>query len=155
MRAVVQRVSGASVESAGAGRAMLGPGLMVLAAVMEGDGAEDREWMSEKLVHLRIFPDADGKMNRSLLDIHGEMLLVSNFTVGGDARSGRRPSFDRAMRPPAAREAFDALVSAVRGLGVPVRTGEFGAHMMVEIRNDGPVTIVLDSRESGTRLSPG
>jgi D-tyrosyl-tRNA(Tyr) deacylase len=105
--------------------------------------------MAGKIAHLRIFADDEGKMNRSVLDVGGEVLLVSNFTVAGDARKGRRPSFDRAMRPPEAEAAFEALADALRELGVRVQTGVFGAHMHVSLVNDGPVTIWLDSRVSG------
>ncbi|MBK7403382.1 MAG: D-tyrosyl-tRNA(Tyr) deacylase [Phycisphaerales bacterium] len=150
MKAVVQRVNRARLEAVhGDGRRAeveTGPGLVVLAAVVEGDTERDREWMAEKLANLRIFTDDAGKMNLSVLDVRGEVLLVSNFTVAGDTRKGRRPSFDGAMRPPEAEAAFDALVEAVRARGVPVRTGVFGAHMHVEIHNDGPITLVVDSR---------
>jgi D-tyrosyl-tRNA(Tyr) deacylase len=146
MRAVVQRVSGASLAVDGRNVARIGTGLVVLAAVETDDTARDRSWMAEKLVYLRVFADDDGRMNRSLLDVGGEMLLVSNFTVAGDTRKGRRPSYDGAMRPPEAEREFDALVAAVRDLGSAAQTGVFGAHMHVRIDNDGPVTLVIDSR---------
>lgn len=146
MKSVVQRVSSASLEVEGRLVSGIGPGLLVLAAVEEGDTDRDREWMAEKLVNLRIFADAAGKMNLSLLETRGEMLLVSNFTVAGETRKGRRPGFDRAMKPPGAEAAFGALVTAVRSRGVPVRTGVFGAHMHVGLVNDGPVTLIVDSR---------
>lgn len=145
MRAVVQRVSCAAVEVDGVVCGSIRWGLLVLAAVEAGDAEAEREWMADKLVHLRIFPDKDEKMNCSLLDTRGKMLLISNFTVAGDAQKGRRPSFDGAMKPPEAAAAFDALADAVRARGVHVETGVFGAHMRVSIENDGPVTIVLES----------
>lgn len=149
----MQRVNGASLSivDGGAEReyASIGRGLVVLAVVERGDGDADREWMAGKIAHLRIFADDEGKMNRSVLETGAEVLLVSNFTVAGDARKGRRPSFDRAMRPPEAEAAFGALVDALRGLGVRVQTGVFGAHMHVSLVNDGPVTIWLDSRAAG------
>jgi D-tyrosyl-tRNA(Tyr) deacylase len=129
--------------------ALIDTGLLVLAAIEQGDTGADQEWMAGKIAHLRIFADDEGKMNRSVLDVGGEVLLVSNFTVAGDARKGRRPSFDRAMRPPEAEAAFEALADALRELGVRVQTGVFGAHMHVSLVNDGPVTIWLDSRVSG------
>lgn len=146
MRAVVQRVNGAALEVEGCEVSRIGPGLVVLAAIVEGDSERDRAWMAEKLVNLRIFSDSEGKMNRSLLDTGGEMLLVSNFTVAGDTRRGRRPSYDLAMRPPEAEREFDALAGGIRAYIGTVRTGVFGAHMHVRIENDGPVTLIVDSR---------
>ncbi|MCL4741548.1 MAG: D-tyrosyl-tRNA(Tyr) deacylase [Phycisphaerales bacterium] len=146
MKCVVQRVSGASLDADGAPRAVIGAGLVVLVAVVEGDAERDLDWTADKVARLRVFEDDAGKMNLSLLDTGGEVLLVPNFTVAGDARKGRRPSFDGAMRPPEAAAAFDALADALRGRGVRVETGVFGAHMQVRLVNDGPVTLVLDSR---------
>lgn len=146
MKAVIQRVGSATLEVDGAVVSLIGRGLVVLAAVEEGDTGRDREWMAEKLANLRVFTDDAGKMNLSLLDVRGEMLLVSNFTVAGGTRKGRRPAFGRAMKPPRAEEEFGALVEAVRSRGVPVRTGVFGAHMHLSLVNDGPVTLVVDSR---------
>jgi D-tyrosyl-tRNA(Tyr) deacylase len=151
MRAVVQRVTRAAVTIDVVEVAGIARGLAVLACVEEGDTPSQRTWMADKLANLRIFPDDAGKMNLSLLDIKGEMLLVSNFTVAGDCRSGRRPGFDRAMKPPRAKEEFDALVEAVRALGVPVRTGVFAADIRVTIENDGPVTLVVESGASVSR----
>lgn len=145
MRAVVQRVSQARVEIGGEVAGAIGPGLVVLACVEEGDTPAQRAWMCDKLVNLRIFTDHAGKMNLSLLDTGGAMLLISNFTVAGDCRQGRRPGFDRAMRPPGAREEFDQLLEAVRARGVRVETGKFGAGMQVTIVNDGPVTLVVET----------
>ena len=149
MKAVVQRVNAATLEVDDRPVSQIGPGLVVLAAVEEHDTDRDRDWMADKLANLRVFTDDGGKMNLSILDTRGQMLLVSNFTVAGDTRKGRRPSFVSAMKPPEAEHAFDRLVAAVRALGVPVQTGVFGAHMHVAIHNDGPVTLVLDSKAKG------
>lgn len=130
----------------GASRA-IGPGLVVLAAVEQEDTPADREWLADKLINLRIFSDDQGKMNRSVLEIGGSILLISNFTVAGDARKGRRPSFDRAMRPPEAKAEFEALVQRIADLGCPVKTGVFAADMQVDLVNDGPVTIWIDSKQ--------
>ncbi len=151
VRVVVQWVSSAalSVEENGCARehARIGVGLVAMVGIERGDDAADRDWMAEKLANLRIFPDDEGRMNRSVLDAGGEILLVPNFTVAGDARKGRRPSFDGAMRPPETETEFDRLVEAVRSKSVRAQTGAFGAHMHVELVNDGPVTIWLDSAE--------
>lgn len=151
MRAVIQRVSRASVEVGGSIVGAIDHGLLVLASVEVGDTGETLEWMAEKLVHLRVFSDDDGLMNRSVLEVGGAVLLISNFTVAGDCRKGRRPSFVGAMRPPEAEAAFGALLGAVRERGVRVETGVFGADMKVELVNDGPVTLVVES----TRGSAG
>jgi D-tyrosyl-tRNA(Tyr) deacylase len=146
MRAVVQRVSSAGVDVDGARVAGIGRGLLVLVGIEETDEPRDRAWLAEKLPGLRIFEDDAGKMNLSVADVKGEILLVPNFTVAGDARKGRRPSFDKAMRPERAEPEFALLAAAVAGSGVPVRTGIFRATMAVSLVNDGPVTIVLESR---------
>ncbi len=147
MRAVVQRVSRATLTADGRAVASFDApgGLVVLAGLEERDTADDRRWMAEKIAHLRIFPDDEGRMNRSVLDAGGWVLLVPNFTVAGDAAKGRRPSFDNAMRPPRAAEEFALLAAAVRTLCPRVSEGVFGAHMHVELVNDGPVTILLQS----------
>jgi D-tyrosyl-tRNA(Tyr) deacylase len=145
MKAVIQRVSSASVAVDGREVAALGNGLMVLVGLETADTAADVAWLAEKLAGIRIFEDAAGKMNLSVRDVGGAILLVPNFTLAGDARKGRRPSFDGAMRPELAEPMFQELVVAVRGLGVPVRTGVFRAHMRVSLVNDGPVTILLES----------
>lgn len=145
MKAVVQRVSQASVSCDGTVTGSIGRGLVVLAAVEEGDTDSNRDWMADKLVHLRVFADPQGKMNLSVQDIGGAILLVSNFTVAGDTRKGRRPGFDRAMKPPAAAGMFTALVERVRSLGVRVETGVFGGDMLVSLVNDGPVTLVIST----------
>lgn len=145
MRAVVQRVTRASVACDGVTRT-IGHGLVVLVGIYESDGDSDRVWMADKLVNLRIFTDEAGKMNLSVLEVRGAILLVPNFTVAGDAKKGRRPSFDGAMRPERAQPEFERLAGDVRARAVTVHTGFFGGDMLVEILNDGPITIILDSR---------
>lgn len=145
MKAVVQRVNAAKLEVEDRLISEIGPGLVVLVAVETGDSGPAREWMADKLANLRVFPDEDGRMNRSLLDVRGQMLLVPNFTVAGDTSRGRRPSFTNAKAPDDAQVTYDKLVSDVANLGVPVQIGVFGAHMHVTIHNDGPVTLILDS----------
>lgn len=149
MRSVVQRVARASVTCAtpeGGITRHISRGLVVLVGIYETDTDADRAWLADKLPNLRIFTDDAQKMNLSVLDIKGSILLVPNFTVAGDARKGRRPSFDAAMRPERAAPMFDALATDLRAKDVPVETGFFGGDMLVEILNDGPVTIILDSR---------
>jgi D-aminoacyl-tRNA deacylase len=146
MRLVLQRVSSASVVIDGATRAQIGRGLLVLAGLEEGDTDAELEWAAAKLAEIRIFEDEQGKMNLSVRDVGGEVLLVPNFTLAGDARKGRRPSFDRAMKPDAAAPAFERFAAMVAARGVGVQVGVFRAHMAVSLVNDGPVTIVLDSR---------
>ena len=148
VRTVVQRVNGAVLTADGAERARIGPGLVVLAGLEAGDTDRDIVWTAHKLAQLRIFGDDDGKMNRSVLDIGGAVLLVPNFTLAGDCRKGRRPSFDRAMQPGEAGPRFEKLAETLRAEGCAVQTGVFGAHMHVELVNDGPVTLVLDSGDA-------
>lgn len=146
MRAVVQRVSQASVTVSGRVVGRVGAGLCVLLGAGHGDGASERAYIVDKIANLRIFADDDGKMNRSVLDIGGGVLLVSQFTLYGDARRGRRPSFTGAMAPDAARAEYELVARDLRAAGVrEVATGEFGAAMEVALVNDGPVTILLDS----------
>lgn len=151
MKTVVQRVSGAALRVGDREVAAVGApgGLVALVGLEERDTAEDRRWMAEKIVHLRIFPDEAGKMNRSVLDIGGGVMMVPNFTVAGDAAKGRRPSFDGAMKPERAREEFALLCAAVRAACPRVGQGEFGAHMHVSLVNDGPITILLESPRPG------
>jgi len=145
MRAVVQRVGEARVTVGGSTVGQIGPGLLVLAGFAPGDDASVIRWMAEKVVRLRIFEDAGGKMNRSVSDIGGGILLVPQFTLYGDAAKGNRPSFAGAASPGQANALFDELIRAVREVsGVPVETGIFGASMRVELVNDGPVTILLE-----------
>lgn len=148
MRAVVQRVSRAKVTVAGQVAGEIGAGLLVLLGVGEGDTSDDAESLAEKIVGLRIFPDDGGKMNRSLGEIGGGLLAVSQFTLYGDCRKGRRPSFIAAARPEIALELYRTFVAEVRGRGIPVVTGRFQEHMDVELVNDGPVTLLLDSRKA-------
>lgn len=147
MRAVVQRVRRSSVKVDGQVTGEIGHGLMVLLGVEEKDTEKDLAYMVDKLPNLRIFEDPDGKMNLSLLDVGGALLVVSQFTLLGDARKGRRPGFTDAARPEKANAMYEQLVSEIRALGVQVETGQFQAHMMVDILNDGPVTILLDSHK--------
>ena len=145
MRSVVQRVSAASVTVDGEVVGEIGPGLLVLLGVGHDDGAKETRWMAEKLVGLRIFDDADGKMNLSLQDVGGAMLVVSQFTLWGDCRKGKRPSFVDAAPPEQAERLYEEFVAAVRERGVEVATGRFRKHMDVALRNDGPVTLVVES----------
>ena len=145
MRAVVQRVSRASVTVAGEVVGQIGRGFLVLLGVGEGDTAEDAAYLAQKIAGLRIFEDPEGKMNLSLADVGGGMLVISQFTLLGDCRKGRRPSFDKAARPEIADPLYQAFVTAVAGQGIPVQTGRFQQHMDVELINDGPVTLLLDS----------
>ena len=147
MRAVVQRVSSASVTIDGDVVARIGTGLVVLAAVGRDDTDADAQYIVEKTVNLRIFPDDEGRFDRSVLDVGGGLLAVSQFTLYGDVRRGRRPSFTEAAPPAEADERFAALVERFRATGVPVETGRFQAMMDVALVNDGPVTIVLDSAD--------
>jgi len=145
MRAVCQRVSRASVTVDGKVVGSIGPGLLVLLAAAKGDGAEQVRWMAEKVVGLRIFPDAQGRMNLSLTDFRGEMLVVSQFTLYGDCRKGKRPSYSEAAPPAEAEALYRTFVDGLRALGIPVQEGIFGAMMLVELVNDGPVTLIVDS----------
>lgn len=147
MRAVVQRVSEASVRVDGQVKGTIGAGLMVLIGVEVGDTAADLDYIAKKVPNLRIFEDDAGKMNRSLLDTEGDILAVSQFTLLGDARGGRRPGFTAAARPEVADPMYEALVANWRTMGIRVETGVFGADMKVSLINDGPVTLLLDSRK--------
>ena len=147
MRALIQRVSRASVSVAGERLAEIGQGLVVLLGVAVGDTAEDAHRLARKTAELRIFSDAAGRFNLSLLDVGGEALVVSQFTLLADTRRGRRPSFTRAALPEEAEPLVEAFAAALREAGVAVRMGRFGARMLVEIHNQGPVTIFLDSEE--------
>lgn len=147
MRAVVQRVSRAKVTVAGEVSGEIGLGLLILLGVAEEDTSDDAQYLAEKLVGLRIFPDDEGKMNRSLAEAGGAMLVVSQFTLLGDCRKGKRPSFIKAARPETAVGLYNTLVAEVRGRGITVATGRFQEHMDVELINDGPVTLLIDSRK--------
>ncbi len=145
MRAVIQRVSRASVTIDGEVVGSIGPGLLVLLGITHTDSVEQARWLAEKIVNLRIFNDDDGKMNRSVADIDGSVLVVSQFTLYGDAQKGRRPSFIAAARPEHATPLYEQFIVALLEQGVPVQTGRFGAMMQVELVNDGPVTLIVDS----------
>jgi D-aminoacyl-tRNA deacylase len=146
MRAVVQRVTSARVRVGDRVIGEIGSGLLLLAGVEKGDSHEDVQYIAGKVGGLRIFEDAAGKMNLSVADERGEILAVSQFTLCGDCRRGRRPSFDTAEMPDSARGIYEELIRELRALNLTVATGEFQAHMVVELANDGPVTILLDSR---------
>ncbi|MBI2866690.1 MAG: D-tyrosyl-tRNA(Tyr) deacylase [Chloroflexi bacterium] len=151
MRALVQRVSQASVTVEGKVVGQIGRGLVVLVGVARDDTEEDVRYLFEKLPPLRVFPDAASKFNLSAADIGGGLLMVSQFTLMADTRKGRRPSFDQAAPPELAQRLFDQLVGRLKETGLPIATGQFGAHMVVEITNDGPVTVLLDSRAGEKR----
>jgi D-tyrosyl-tRNA(Tyr) deacylase len=148
MRAVVQRVSRARVLIGEWTSGEIGRGLLVLLGVGHGDTEQDANYVAEKISGLRIFEDEDGKMNRSVRDIGGSVLAVSQFTLYGDVRRGKRPSFDDAAPPESARRLYDFFVERVRATGLPCETGRFQQMMQVELVNEGPVTILLDSRKS-------
>lgn len=147
MRAVVQRAIRGRVTVDGKTVGEIGHGLVVLLGVGHGDGEEDAKYLADKLVNLRIFNDDDGKFNLSLLDVSGEALIVSQFTLYGDARKGRRPSFSDAAAPEEANALYERFCELVAEYGVKVEKGVFRAHMVVEIVNDGPVTLLLDSKK--------
>jgi len=148
VRAVVQRVTSAKVTVAERVTGEIGPGLLVLLGVEQGDGPADLQYIVSKVRDLRIFADADGKMNQSVLDVQGGVLVVSQFTLSGDARNGRRPSFASAAPPQIARALYQEVVRELQSSGLQVATGEFQAMMQVSLVNDGPVTILLDSRKT-------
>ena len=147
MRIVIQRVTEASVTVEGALTGSIGKGLLVLVGIEEVDGRQDIEWLSGKLVNLRIFEDEQGVMNKSVLDIDGEVLLVSQFTLHASTKKGNRPSYIRAAKPDVAIEMYENFIAQLtRDLGKKVQTGRFGADMKVALLNDGPVTICIDSQ---------
>ncbi len=145
MRAVIQRVKQSSVKTEGQIVGQIGQGLLVLLGVTKTDSAKDADYLVNKIVNLRIFEDEEGKMNRSLLDIGGELLAVSQFTLLADCSKGRRPSFVAAAEPDKAAELYEKFVTGVRQRGVSVQTGRFRAMMEVSLINDGPVTVIIDS----------
>lgn len=144
MRVILQRVSSASVTIHGAAVGEIGRGFVLLVGFTHDDSAADVDWMAARIVGLRLFGDDEGKMNRSLDEVGGALLVISQFTVYGDARKGRRPSFIAAARPETAIPLYEHFIAALRSTGVHVATGEFGADMQVALVNDGPVTLVLD-----------
>ena len=145
MRAVLQRVKEARVEVDGAITGSIGKGLLVLLGVANGDSRGDADWLLEKIVNLRVFEDAEGKMNLSVLDVKGALLVVSQFTLYADTRRGRRPGFDQAARPEEARVLYENFVERARATGLEIATGIFQAEMAVWLCNDGPVTLICDS----------
>ncbi|WP_296462091.1 D-aminoacyl-tRNA deacylase [Rubinisphaera sp.] len=147
MRAVVQRVSSASVEVEGSTVGQIERGLLVFLGVGQGDGRKEITWMAEKVASLRIFQDEDGKMNRSLVDTQGSALVVSQFTLYGDCRKGRRPSFIQAAAPEEANQLYEEFVAELRGHGIQVATGTFQATMRVASVNEGPITMLIDSEK--------
>ena len=150
MRLVLQRASGGSVTVAGARVAEIGPGLVILVGVGPEDGPPQADWLAEKTANLRIFEDEAGKLNRSVLEAGGSALVVSQFTLYADAQKGRRPSFITAARPEVAIPLYERFLERLRGLGLEVAAGEFGADMLVRIHNDGPVTLILE-REAASQ----
>jgi len=146
MKVVLQRVKKARVEADGRIAGEIGPGICLLVGIEKGDTLQDAESLARKAVELRIFPDAEGKMNLSLADVGGEVLAVSQFTLAGSVKKGRRPSFDNAEEPERAADLFNQFVDLIRKTGLRVATGVFQAMMDVHILNDGPVTFVLDSK---------
>ena len=144
MRAVIQRVKTARVKVEGEVISEIGPGMLVLLGVRKGDGLEEVRYMAEKIAGLRIFDDDQGKMNRSLLELGGETMVVSQFTLYGDVRKGKRPSFDQAERPARAEELYQAFIKELQLRGIRVKSGRFGARMEIEMVGDGPVTILVE-----------
>lgn len=148
MRAVVQRVLDARVTVEDDCVGKIDKGLLVFLGISQEDGEQEVKYIIDKITNLRIFEDADSKMNLSLLDIQGSLLIVSQFTLYGDVRKGRRPSFDKAARPNEAKALYDLFVAECKALGLPISTGVFQAHMVVSLANDGPVTILIDSEKN-------
>lgn len=148
MIAVLQRVSSASCTIAGAVKSSIASGLLVLLGIEEADSPEDIQWLSKKIVNLRIFNDEAGVMNRSLLEEKGELLLISQFTLHASTKKGNRPSYIKAAKPPIAIPLYEASIEQLQTeLGKPIQTGEFGADMKIALLNDGPVTIIIDSKD--------
>ena len=148
MRAVIQRVSSAGVTVDREKVGSIDRGLVVLLGIRSGDASKDAAWLADKIVHLRIFNDEQGKMNRSLADIGGEMLIVSQFTLYGDCRKGRRPGYSDAAPPQQAKQLYESFIDLVNGLGITTATGIFQAAMEVTIVNDGPVTLLIDTEKT-------
>ena len=148
MRALLQRVSQASVLVEEEQIGKIGPGLVVLLGVHSSDSDTDIAWMADKVVNLRVFPDSEGKMNKSLADIDGEMLIVSQFTLYGDCRKGRRPGYSEAAPPEKAAALYEQFVREINSRGIKTATGRFQAYMQVFLVNDGPVTLMLDSAKT-------
>jgi D-tyrosyl-tRNA(Tyr) deacylase len=151
MKALIQRVSEARVHVGGRLISEIQRGLLIFLCVVKGDRGKDLSYVQRKVENLRIFDDAEGKMNLSIHDVKGELLVVSQFTLAARTRKGNRPSFDDAETPQAARKMYEFLVQALKDKGIRVRTGVFGEYMDVSLVNDGPVTILIDSKDAGTR----
>jgi D-tyrosyl-tRNA(Tyr) deacylase len=147
MRLVLQRVKEARVDVAGATVGAISTGLLILIGVTSTDTQQDAEYLSDKVIYLRIFPDEEGRMNRSILEVGGSLLVVSQFTLYGDCRKGRRPSFDRAAPPEEARRLYEYFIERLTSRNIIVQTGVFQAEMQIHLVNDGPVTFILDSPE--------
>lgn len=145
MKAILQRVTGASVSVAGDELSRIGRGWLVLLGVAVGDGSADAAYIADKIMGLRCFTDSDGKMNLSVKDIGGELLVISQFTLYGDCRKGRRPSFSAAARPAEAEALYEEVITRLEASGLTIGRGRFGADMQVELINDGPVTLIVDS----------
>ena len=154
MRLVIQRVKESSVSVSGSTKGAIRSGLLVLIGISREDTRQEADYLLDKLLGLRIFPDADGKMNRNIVESGGSLLLISQFTLYGDCRKGRRPSFDRAAPPEAAQALYEYFVEAARRGPVPVETGIFQAHMEVYLINDGPVTILVDTDDRKSKNTP-
>jgi D-tyrosyl-tRNA(Tyr) deacylase len=148
VKIVLQRVKEASVEVDGEVAGRIGPGICLLVGIEKGDSEDDAQYLAKKVIELRIFPDKEGKMNLSLQDVEGEVLAVSQFTLAGSVRKGRRPSFDKAEAPEKAERLFGCFVDLIKQRGIKVETGVFQAMMEVHLVNDGPVTFILQPRES-------
>lgn len=148
MIAVLQRVSNASCTIGGSIKSSIGSGLLVLLGIEEADSQEDIQWLSKKIVNLRIFDDEAGVMNKSLLEAGGELLLISQFTLHASTKKGNRPSYIKAAKPPVAIPLYEATIQQLSlDLGKPIQTGEFGADMKIALLNDGPVTIIIDTKD--------
>lgn len=145
MRAIVQRVRRASVEISGEVAGQIGPGLLILLGAREGDTSAETRYLADKIANLRIFEDKIGKMNRSLIDVVGAALVISQFTLYADTRKGRRPSFNLALEPTGAEKLYEEFITLLADEGLQVETGQFGAKMLVSLENDGPVTIIVDT----------
>lgn len=148
MRAVIQRCNWCKVDSEGREVSRIGKGISVLLGIKKGDTEKDALYIADKILHLRIFEDSDDKLNLSVIDVGGEVSIVSQFTLYGDARKGRRPSFTEAERPERAIELYNYVVQLIREAGVTAGTGQFQTHMKINLENDGPVTIILDSERN-------
>ncbi len=154
MRAVIQRVTHASVSIDGAEKAAMGEGLLILLGVTHGDGEKEADYLAAKCAGLRIFRDSEDKMNRSVTDVGGQALVVSQFTLYSDCRKGKRPAFVAAARPETAIPLYERFVAKLREMGLTVGTGQFGADMQVSLLNDGPVTILMDTDEMMKKQEP-